>query len=82
MGRVLLCRSDDEVLDFVSHLYHYLSGHVRYSDKLRCLIEGWLKEKGEEATISDLIQACGHPDIDKRGGVELELKQAGLLPLV
>ena len=75
MGRVLLRRSDTEVENLVSHL----SAPVRFSDKLRFLVEEWQRRRGEDATVSRLLKACGHPDIERRGIVEQKLKKAGLL---
>ena len=75
MGRVLLDCNNTEVHDIVSGL----SSPVRHSDKLRCIIERWQKQKGEEATVSQLVEACGHPDIDSQGIVEQKLKEVGLL---
>ena len=78
MGRVLLRRSDTEVEDLVSHL----TPPVKFSNKLHCLIEEWLKEKeenDEHATVRELLEACGHPDIERRGFVEQSMEEAGLL---
>ena len=75
MGRVLLNCDNTQVHNIVSSL----SSTDTDSEKLHCIIERWQKRKGEEATVSELIEACGHPDIDSQGMVKMKLKEAGLL---
>jgi hypothetical protein len=75
MGRVLLSCDDTEVEDIVSGL----PSPVIYSDKLRRIIETWQRRKGEEATVSQLVEACDHPDVKCRGDVERRMREKGLL---
>ena len=57
MGLVLLNCDNSQVQNIISSL---LSTDPD-SEKLHYIIERWQKRKGEEATVSELIEACGHP---------------------
>ena len=74
MGRVLLKCENSEVLNVVSGLRPTDPD----SERLRCLIEEWLK-RNEKATVSELVEACGHPDVSCQGVVKRKLKEKGLL---
>ena len=75
MGQVLLNYDNTQVNNIVSSL----PPTDPDSEKLHYIIERWQKRKGEEATVSELIEDCGHPDIDSQGMVKMKLKEAGLL---
>ena len=74
MGRVLLHCDSNEVNNTVSGL----SSMDTDSEKLRCIIEEWLR-RTVEATVTQLVETCNHPDINCQGIVVRKLKEAGLL---
>ena len=71
MGRVLLECENTGVLNVVT-----LSDSNE--EKLRSVIGQWLKQT-EEATVSQLIQACGHPEVNCQGIVKRKLKEKHLV---
>ena len=77
MGRVLLECDSTEVLDVVSGLHPTDPN----SEKLRLIIEVWLKRNTVKATwtVNQLIAACGHPDVNCQGVVIRELQEQALL---
>ena len=74
LGRVLLDCDTTEVLNVVSGLPLTDTN----AEKLRCIIEEWQRGK-TEATVNQLVEACGHPGVDCSGIVIRELKKVDLL---
>jgi hypothetical protein len=74
LGRVLMDCDTNRVLDIVSGL----PSTDNNSEKLRFIIEAWLN-KNTDATVQQLVDACGREGVDCGGIVTRKLKEKGLL---